>query len=79
MGRILEILFVFGLLWFIVHLLRTRVVVQRGPVPPPGRSHDIRMVRCAHCGVHVPEPEAIRSQGHDYCSAEHRSLGPRGW
>ncbi|MEO8333268.1 MAG: PP0621 family protein [Gallionella sp.] len=30
------------------------------------------MVRCAHCGVHLPRSESIRAEGRDFCSAEHR-------
>ena len=33
------------------------------------------MVRCAHCGVHLPRGESIRSAGHYYCSVEHRDAG----
>jgi len=35
-----------------------------------------RMVRCAHCGVHVPSAEAVRDGDTWYCSAEHREKGP---
>ncbi|OGS93460.1 MAG: hypothetical protein A2061_07870 [Gallionellales bacterium GWA2_59_43] len=30
------------------------------------------MVRCAHCGVHLPRSESIQSDGRFYCSKEHR-------
>jgi len=30
------------------------------------------MVRCAHCGVHVPADRALGAAGERYCSAEHR-------
>lgn len=30
------------------------------------------MVRCAHCGVHLPKGESIQAQGLDFCSAAHR-------
>jgi uncharacterized protein len=78
MGTILRYLVAFGIFWFIIHLLRTRLAPPR-PAQPRPAPRDVRMVRCAHCGVHVPEPEAIRSGGNDYCSAAHRSLGPRGY
>lgn len=29
------------------------------------------MVRCAHCGVHLPRSEAVMSNGEFFCSAEH--------
>lgn len=30
-----------------------------------------RMVRCLHCGLHVPEHEAIAQGGKHFCSLEH--------
>lgn len=40
----------------------------------PRREGSQRMVRCQHCGLHVPEAEAIADQGRFYCSEEHRRL-----
>jgi len=35
------------------------------------------MVSCAHCGLHLPQPDALEGEGgRHYCSAEHRRLGP---
>ena len=36
----------------------------------------LKMVRCAHCGVHVPQARALADgEGQRwYCSAEHRRL-----
>jgi uncharacterized protein len=31
-----------------------------------------RMVRCAQCGLHLPEGEAIREGQRFFCSPEHR-------
>ena len=33
------------------------------------------MVRCAHCGVHLPLSESIKSGDKFYCSTEHRDAG----
>ncbi|GJL76263.1 PP0621 family protein [Nitrosomonas sp.] len=30
------------------------------------------MVRCAHCGVHLPRSESVTSQGAFFCSNDHR-------
>ncbi len=30
------------------------------------------MVRCAHCGVHLPKGESIQAGGNFFCSTEHR-------
>lgn len=32
------------------------------------------MVRCRHCGMHIPGSEAIAGQQGSYCSAEHLRL-----
>jgi uncharacterized protein len=35
------------------------------------------LVRCAHCGVHLPRSEARQAAGRLYCSEEHARLGMR--
>ena len=30
------------------------------------------MVRCAHCGVHLPKGESVQADGRFFCSVEHR-------
>ncbi|MGW8270415.1 MAG: PP0621 family protein [Burkholderiales bacterium] len=39
---------------------------------PPGGD---ALVRCAHCGVHVPRAEAASKDGLHYCSEDHARLG----
>lgn len=34
-----------------------------------------QMVRCAHCGIHLPRSEATMLAGDTYCSQEHARLG----
>lgn len=34
-----------------------------------------RMVRCARCGLHVPEREAVRRGEDLFCSVDHADLG----
>lgn len=36
-----------------------------------GQAED--MVRCVHCGVHLPKHESILADGKFYCSEAHRS------
>ncbi|ADJ29213.1 PP0621 family protein [Nitrosococcus watsonii] len=33
-----------------------------------------RMVRCAHCGIFLPEDEALTESNHNFCCREHREL-----
>ncbi|MCK9202193.1 MAG: hypothetical protein M0P59_13905 [Gallionella sp.] len=35
------------------------------------------MVRCAHCGVHLPRSESIKAGDKFYCSTEHRDAARR--
>lgn len=47
------------------------------PARKPRASAGPQDVRaCAHCGVHIPEAEALMLGNQAYCSAEHRRLGP---
>lgn len=36
------------------------------------------MVRCAHCGLHLPAADAVQAGGRPYCGSEHAAAGPRG-
>ncbi|WP_261006892.1 PP0621 family protein, partial [Bordetella pertussis] len=33
------------------------------------------MVRCAHCGVHLPRSEAVLLGGQTWCSSDHARRG----
>ena len=34
------------------------------------------MVRCAHCGVHLPKADALEQGERSYCCRAHQDLGP---
>lgn len=42
---------------------------QAAAPPPPGPQE---MVRCAHCGVHLPQGDAVVGRIGLYCSSEHK-------
>ncbi|MFK3799907.1 MULTISPECIES: PP0621 family protein [unclassified Pseudomonas] len=70
---IMWIALVMAAIWFFKRL-------TQGPAPRPKttpRENDAApMVRCAHCGVHVPQDRAL-SQGQQwYCTESHRLQGP---
>ncbi len=78
MARIFLLLaIVLGVLWW----LRSRAQARRGAErtaarpssPPPGAApaNPEAMVQCAHCGVHVPQGEAIAWRGLHYCRRSH--------
>ena len=56
-----------------------------GPAPPPNPPgpDPQAMVRCAHCGLHLPLSDAVRDEAATgdeparlYCGEAHRLLGP---
>jgi uncharacterized protein len=54
----------------VVYLL---VKSYRKNVPQQDQTTVEDMVRCAHCGVHLPKSESILVDGNFFCSAEHRN------
>jgi uncharacterized protein len=72
MGRLLVLIVLVVLaVWFIRRALRR---LQPGDKPV---VKDGELVRCAHCGVHLPRSEARQAEGVLYCSEEHARLGKR--
>jgi uncharacterized protein len=45
----------------------------------PGRAaaEPQAMVRCLHCGVHLPHADAVQDARGAFCSDAHRLAGPR--
>ena len=44
----------------------------RQPRARPPQAAAGNMVQCAHCGIFVPEQEALSRNGRWYCSKQHR-------
>lgn len=50
----------------------------RPPRPPEPPAQLEAMVRCSHCGLHLPRSDAVAGpDGELYCSPAHRAAGPR--
>ncbi|HZW87262.1 MAG TPA: PP0621 family protein [Gallionella sp.] len=62
------------LLFLIVIAVAVYVLVKsyRKNLPPEDKSVTDDMVKCAHCGVHLPKGESLVAQGQFFCSAAHR-------
>lgn len=60
--------------WVVYRIFKSygRSLKQGEETPPASVSED--MVRCVHCGVHLPRSESIVSRGEFFCSNEHRQL-----
>ncbi len=72
MKYLLVLLVVLLVLWLIGS--RRRRADKPPAAPPAGTA----IIACAHCGLHLPEQEALRdAAGRAYCGEEHRRLGVR--
>ena len=70
---IMWIALILAVIWFFKRL-------AKGPTPghkPTAREIDAApMVRCAQCGVHVPQDRALSQDQQWYCTEAHRLQGP---
>jgi uncharacterized protein len=72
MGRLLVLIVLIVLaVWLVRRALRR----LRQDGPPAIKEGEL--VRCAHCGVHLPRAEARQAEGALYCSDDHARLGKR--
>jgi uncharacterized protein len=75
MGRLLVLVVLVVLaVWLVRRALRG--TTTREQVKKQTENHG-ELVRCAHCGVHLPRGEARPAGGALYCSDEHARLGGR--
>jgi uncharacterized protein len=88
MGKVLLMLLVVGVVaaWWMLGRRGERAAGGNRAAPAPkarrGRSAKAgapaTMIACSHCGVHLPQPEALfDAAGRPYCSEAHRLAGPR--
>ncbi|MEJ2345037.1 MAG: PP0621 family protein [Gammaproteobacteria bacterium] len=61
-------------IWLAITIIRQMLRNQR-PEPKPRSLPTGNMVRCAHCGLHIPQDEALRNGEDYYCSERHRLAG----
>ena len=74
-----------GRLIVLVALVVVVAWLVRRALRAPGEQGELRqragaaaeLVRCAHCGMHLPRSEAREAGGLVYCSDEHARLGKR--
>jgi uncharacterized protein len=79
----LRLLILVGLVAIVVMLVMKfkRGISGSASAPPPKPNappQPAEMVACAHCGVHLPRPDALFDPaGRPYCGEPHRVAGPR--
>lgn len=67
------------LIWLVIIVLaiwaykRSRRPAQPPADKTPAPATPSNMVGCAHCGLHLPQEEAVTGEKGLYCSTEHRS------
>ncbi len=83
MGKALFWVTIFIVVIFVTRLLAIQAAKKRRPPPQaPSKQTDApavseEMVRCAHCGVHLPRSEAALLDQNTWCSPAHANLGVR--
>jgi uncharacterized protein len=91
MGKVLLWLGISLGLMFVMRLIAHNKAKQRNPFTQSNQTRQTfkrswtrqqrateQMVRCDHCGVHLPTSEATNTQSGVWCSAEHAKLGRPG-
>ncbi|OOZ36941.1 PP0621 family protein [Solemya velesiana gill symbiont] len=56
---------------WIVYLFARRYLKNRPAKKGKQDSNSVEMVRCEHCGIHIPEPEVVTRDGRSYCCEAH--------
>lgn len=70
MSRLLFLLAIVVLVYLLIRSYRSRVRGKDVPGDEKALAED--MVRCAHCGVHLPKGESIHADEEFFCGAAHR-------
>ena len=66
MSRLLLLIAIAAVIYLLIKSFRKRIDSENITT----KTED--MVRCAHCGTHLPKGECIMANDHCYCSEAHR-------
>jgi uncharacterized protein len=67
----------FGYRLFLVSQRRTERAARQAASKRERDEQGEPMLRCAHCGVHLPQSEAVVHGGQNFCSIAHRDEAAR--
>ncbi len=70
MGKLIFLVLAIAFAWVVLKAYRKSITRER----PPHAAAPEDMVRCAHCGVHLPKSESHASDKRFFCSEEHLRL-----
>jgi uncharacterized protein len=74
MGQFFRLVIILIGLWLVLTIIKRALGSRRKP--PSDKPAVVKMVACAHCGVHIPESEAVHDGNKHYCSEGHRRKTP---
>lgn len=57
--------------WLLVRVLKRWLAPRPKAVPKDKAQDNPDMVRCAHCGLHIPKSEALSRDELYFCSRQH--------
>jgi uncharacterized protein len=67
LSKFLLLIIAFLAVWWLARGLRRKNAAKDAPEAAPEQ-----MVTCSHCGLYLPQSEAIAEADKFYCCAEHR-------
>lgn len=71
MSRLLILVVIAAVVYWLLVSYRRKARKESEPDGnAPGQAED--MVRCAHCGLHLPKRESVAEEGKFYCGDAHR-------
>ena len=70
MSRLLLLLAIVVVVYLLIRSFRKKALEKN--MPPQHATSAEDMVRCAHCGVHLPKGESVQAAGLFFCGAQHR-------
>ncbi|MED5387764.1 MAG: PP0621 family protein [Pseudomonadota bacterium] len=71
---LIRLLIIAGLIYLAWRIARNLLSQARSSGSTTQQSDAQPMLKCAHCGVHVPAPDAFSHNGLHFCSQEHQRL-----
>ncbi len=74
---LIRLVVILVIVWLVYSLTRRWLATldqKKNAKKQAGSSRIETMVSCAHCGLHIPQQEAIQAQDKYYCSDKHKKL-----